>query len=130
MAYIGAGIILFNAKNEFLILKGKSGKWSFPKGVPDPEDKDDPLATAIRECKEEAGLTYEVDYVTTSATHVIYGDRHFFFGRLNEGAEKNLKIQESEISEYKWVDHSWCSTCWSELNHGIRQYSSRSRLYR
>ncbi len=132
MAYIGAGVILFNSKDEFLILKGKGEgtKWSFPKGVPDPDDNNDPLTTAIRECKEEAGLVYEKDYVMTSATPVIYGDRHFFFARIKGDSEQKVKIQESEISQHKWVTHQWCSNHWTELNHGIRQYCSRSRLYR
>ena len=52
------GAIIFSPDNDVLIVEGaKSGKWSFPKGHGNLNEK--PLEAAIREVREETGIDLE-----------------------------------------------------------------------
>lgn len=50
----GAGGVVFNARNEVLLIRQRDGNWVFPKGHIDPGE--DPLKAAMREVAEEAGV--------------------------------------------------------------------------
>lgn len=50
----GAGGVVFNARSEVLLIRQRNGSWVFPKGHIDPGE--DPLAAALREVEEEAGV--------------------------------------------------------------------------
>jgi 8-oxo-dGTP pyrophosphatase MutT (NUDIX family) len=60
MNYAGAGFILLSSDLTHILLvhDARSGKWGFPKGHRENYDSND-LATAMRECREETGLTSE-----------------------------------------------------------------------
>jgi 8-oxo-dGTP pyrophosphatase MutT (NUDIX family) len=60
MNYAGAGFILLSSDLTHILLvhDTRSGKWGFPKGHREKYDSND-LATAMRECREETGLTSE-----------------------------------------------------------------------
>lgn len=52
-----AGAIPFRQQGdrvEFLLVTSKSGNWIFPKGIVDPGEN--PEETAVKECREEAGV--------------------------------------------------------------------------
>jgi 8-oxo-dGTP pyrophosphatase MutT (NUDIX family) len=39
---------------QFLLVTSQKGNWIFPKGIVEPGE--DPVATAVKECEEEAGI--------------------------------------------------------------------------
>ena len=52
------GIIVMTADRETVVIRGRqSGKWSFPKGH--GEVTEQPLEAALRELKEETGITFK-----------------------------------------------------------------------
>lgn len=57
------GCICISPSNRILLVKGRAGKlWSFPKGHRERSDKTS-LACALRELKEETGLSLPNEYV-------------------------------------------------------------------
>ena len=105
-------IVVFHAEGEkdyFLILQHKDaeGSWSFPKGH--HEEGESPRETALRELAEEAGIT-DIKIIDTPLIHEEYEINHgsekilkkndYFIGFTKS---KEVKIQEGEISAYKWA---------------------------
>lgn len=57
------GCICISPNNRVLLVKGRMGNmWSFPKGHRERTDKT-ALSCALRELKEETGLTLSMDYI-------------------------------------------------------------------
>lgn len=79
MNFAGAGLIVLSADMSSILLvhDTRSGKWGFPKGHREAVDSND-MATAVRECFEETGLTPD-DYT-------IYGDNF----KINKGGQSYL----------------------------------------
>jgi len=123
----GAGIILCKQDGSVLLVRGRGpGKWSFPKGQAEPCDSN-PLATAIRECFEETGLQYGRDYRLIYYTPFICFDRVYYFASINDGAESNIRLQEDEVSDHRWLDPRKSCHYWVELNSGVRSYVKATR---
>ena len=100
----GAVIYRYNInKLEILLLKHNSGHWSFAKGhVKDNETEEE---TAIREIKEETNLDCVLDnsfrFVNTfSPLQDVVKNVIYFIGYPSNDS---LKIDNNEISEYKWL---------------------------
>jgi len=59
-----AGGVVINEKGEVLLVRQKSGVWTFPKGGIETEKNESPLEAAKREIEEEAGIEEkELEYV-------------------------------------------------------------------
>ncbi|WRS26633.1 NUDIX domain-containing protein [Oscillospiraceae bacterium MB08-C2-2] len=92
-------------KIQLLILKHKlGGHWSFPKGH--VEEGETEPETALREVKEETGLTIELqegfrERVTYSPRPHVSKEVIYFLGFAQDSRTKR---QEEEISEIRWVD--------------------------
>ena len=101
--YVGAGIILRNAKGQVILVRdARSARWGFPKGHPEPEDKKNPINTAIRECEEETGLQPLTDYVIDITVAKRIGKRLYFYGIcLKEHFDKGA-MPAGEISDVRW----------------------------
>jgi ADP-ribose pyrophosphatase YjhB (NUDIX family) len=57
------GCICISPNNKVLLVKGRKGQiWSFPKGHRERADKNG-LACALRELKEETGISLKQDYI-------------------------------------------------------------------
>jgi bis(5'-nucleosidyl)-tetraphosphatase len=92
---------------EFLLIRQVAGHWGFPKGH--PEEDEDAEATAKRELLEETGIS-EVSYNPQihldeaydypEADMVLHKTVTYFLGKV---AEKTVKMQAEEITEYCWV---------------------------
>ncbi|MFH0739958.1 MAG: NUDIX domain-containing protein [bacterium] len=104
----GAGIhIAIKRGGNFLILKKSvsdkddAGHWDLPGGG--IEFGEQPLETAIREAKEEAGIKVEITKILTTWA-MPYG-RKWSIEVLLEGKylSGNIKLSP-EHSEYKWVN--------------------------
>lgn len=91
---------------EILLIKHvKSGYWSFPKGH--VEDGESETQTAVREIKEETNIDISIDDSSFRET-VMFTPRRdtrkevvYFVARATSF---DLKPQEEEISEIRWVE--------------------------
>jgi 8-oxo-dGTP diphosphatase len=104
MNNISAVIIYY--KDKILILKrtseydiGHQGLWNFPGG--NIEDRESPVDAAIRETKEETGLTIEEEDLLPIKPFVV-GDKsvHYYMASDYKG---KLKINW-ESDEFKWIN--------------------------
>ena len=108
MSYVGAGFIMLSPEctHTLLVNDSRSKKWGFPKGHREMEDSDD-LATAVRECNEETGLT-ALDYkVHNEVFRVSKGSQSYLFRYAILKAEmskvKVYPTPPNEICECRWV---------------------------
>ncbi|HEY0011009.1 MAG TPA: NUDIX domain-containing protein [Candidatus Paceibacterota bacterium] len=105
------GIVPIRARSrEVLLVQSLEGVWGLPKGHPEPEDAD-AVATALRELREETGITScEVDAARTfdeTYTFIRNGivtrkHNRFFLGFVGDEA---VTPQEGEIREARWFDY-------------------------
>ena len=92
-------------KLQLLVLRHRmGGHWSFPKGH--VEDGESETQTALREVKEETGLTIELfdgfrEQVSYSPRPGIKKEVVYFLGFASDS---RTTIQEEEISEIRWID--------------------------
>ena len=107
-----AGIVLFrndSDKNEFLLLNYPQGHWDFVKGK--VEQGETPHETALRETKEETGIT-NIEFIDGFEESVEYDFRFkkedihkkviFFLAKTNE---KNIKLSH-EHNDYFWLEYN------------------------
>jgi bis(5'-nucleosidyl)-tetraphosphatase len=107
----GVIIVVKEEEYKFLILlqDEKFVNWSFPKGK--AEGTEIPIDTAMRELKEETGIT-EVEILNTPMLEeqYEYEKRGENFSRTNRYfigivKDKSVKLQEDEIIDYKWATY-------------------------
>jgi bis(5'-nucleosidyl)-tetraphosphatase len=101
------GAVVYNTLGdslEFLIIKHKNGEhWGFPKGHVEQGESEE--ETAIREVYEETGIKIKI---TTGFIHRMkYSPKVgtvkevvYFIGASRD---KEVKCQESEIEDFKWL---------------------------
>ena len=107
-----AGIVLFrngSNKNEFLLLNYPQGHWDFVKGK--VEEGETPHETALRETKEETGIT-NIEFIDGFEESVEYDFRFkkedihkkviFFLAKTDE---KNIKLSH-EHNDYLWLEYN------------------------
>lgn len=106
-----AGAILFRDtrdEREYLLLKSRPGDWEFPKGG--VEDDEELQQTAIREVKEEAGISEfrlidgfreDYDYVFQANGATIHKTVHLFIARSFETSAE----LSHEHSDHQWRDY-------------------------
>ncbi|MBP3801991.1 MAG: NUDIX domain-containing protein [Clostridia bacterium] len=91
-------------KKDVLLIQQTSGAWGFPKGH--PEHDEDEEATAIREVKEETNLSVKINpkkrYTMYYRTDAGKNKEVVLFLAEKVGGE--LKIQEDELLDAKWLD--------------------------
>ena len=106
-----AGIVLFrntSNKNEFLLLNYPQGHWDFVKGK--IEEGETPHETALRETKEETGIS-DIEFIDGFEETVEYNikfkneDIHkivvFFLAKTNE---KKITLSH-EHSDFVWLEY-------------------------
>lgn len=102
------GAVIFRKnKNDvkLLLVKNHNGRhWSFPKGH--IEENETEQETAIREIKEETNLDVKImDNFREVSSYCPFGkikkEVVFFLART---VSDNIKLQESEIDSFLWVD--------------------------
>lgn len=117
--YTGVGIVIFhpNMNNVLMICDSRSKKWSFPKGQVEESDVF-PLATGIREVKEETGFVHLQDYTVDPIKNAKYGNYILYEGislrdtlvcdhRLDEYVEKIEWISVHDVSKLDKNYTSW-----------------------
>jgi len=107
-----AGIVIFRkeeTKNLFLLLHYPSGHWDFVKGKMEKDETTH--QTAIREAKEETGIT-EITFIENFEEWIEYNFKYqgelvqkkvVFF--LAETKTKEIKISH-EHNGYTWLDYN------------------------
>jgi 8-oxo-dGTP pyrophosphatase MutT (NUDIX family) len=101
--YIGAGIIIHNSnKQVLLVCDARSGRWGFPKGHPEPQDKKIAINTAIRECYEETGMRIVNDYIIENLNPKRIGKRLYFTGILLNESFRSHSMNINEICDIRW----------------------------
>lgn len=110
-------IIIYKANennHKVLLVKNHNGRyWSFPKGHVEKGETEQ--QTAVREIKEETGLTVEiVDSFREVSDYCPFGrikKRVVFF--MAQAFDTNVSIQKEEIDSFIWVDlydaHNKCT---------------------
>jgi 8-oxo-dGTP pyrophosphatase MutT (NUDIX family) len=108
---ISSGVILFNEKNntrKYLLLNYPTGHWDFVKGG--IELGEDTLQTAIRETKEETGITdiefidgykEEIEYFFRANNNNIHKKVYFFLAKTNS---TNIVLSHEHL-DYTWLDY-------------------------
>lgn len=106
---MASGVIIFNNKNELLIVKPSyKDHWSIPGGV--IGDNESPRQAAIRETKEEVGIDIKkcrllsIDYVSNENEKGESLQFIFYGGKLKTAEIDKIKIDNDEIVEYKFVN--------------------------
>jgi 8-oxo-dGTP pyrophosphatase MutT (NUDIX family) len=99
----------------------RSNRLGFPKGHPEKKDKEVPLNTAVRECWEETGLTFGIDYSLDNNKPKRIGKRLYFSGICLSEKFNDTQVNKAEISEIGW----WSlvklgETIDTELNSDLR----------
>ncbi len=107
-----AGIVLFrreNSKNLFLLLHYPSGHWDFVKGK--MEEGESTHQTAIRETKEETGIT-DITFIENFEEWIEYNFQYqgelvhkkvvFFLAETNT---KDIKISHEHL-DFTWMDYN------------------------
>ena len=105
------GAVVINDNKEILLVKTVKGYYGFPKGH--VEDNETEEETAIREVKEETNIDIEIIsdkrfVLTYEIDENVYKDVILFIAKSKSN---NLKKQEKEISEVKWVDILEVDSC-------------------
>jgi len=106
------GIIIyfkFPKKIKYLLLKHRQGHWAFCKGHKDTGETK--METALRELREETGIT-KIRFLRKSVLirenyriknkEIIRKSVDFF---IAEALRKKVKIDKSEILNYKWCSY-------------------------
>jgi ADP-ribose pyrophosphatase YjhB (NUDIX family) len=95
---ITAQVVLINEEGLVLGVSRKDNHTDFglPGGKMDPEDNNDPMITAIRECKEETGLDVS-DLQLVFAIHKSGNMGHTYLAKYSG------KINHNEPHVVKWV---------------------------
>jgi 8-oxo-dGTP pyrophosphatase MutT (NUDIX family) len=90
------GIIKCSSTGKFLLVKGFTGKWSFPKGH--KEKNESAIECAKREIYEETGIKFD-DITNKKTTYVsLY---HYFNIEVDEEISVS-PIDTKEILDIKW----------------------------
>jgi len=105
------GAIVFYKKSEqieYLILKHRQGHWTFSKGH--AEAKENKSDTAIRELREETGIT-DIEFLHDE---ILLKEKYEFKNKkeklvfksvdyfIAEAKDKNVRLDGTEILDYKW----------------------------
>ena len=108
---ISCGAVVINEKNEILLVKTVKGYYGFPKGH--MEKGETKLETAIREVKEETNIDIEIVdskefLLSYEMDNGVFKDVVLF---LAKPVTKEVKRQEKEISDIKWVYIDRVNSC-------------------
>ena len=95
---------LVNNSTEYLLVRTRSGRWTFPKGMVEPEEEG--WSAAEREAFEEAGVTGIISH--ESLTTYLHAKKAW----EDEGKETRvhaflLEVKKTQIPEEQHRDPTW-----------------------
>lgn len=117
---MSAGVLFFNISHQLLLVKPSyKDHWGIPGGVIDQYES--PRSACVREVKEELGLAIPspqfvcVEYYPNTNNGKGESLQFMFYGGiLNPQDIARIKLAESEISDYKFVNIAETLTTVSE----------------
>ncbi len=120
---VGTAVLFFNSKGELLVLHPTYREgWLVPGGATDINES--PLSCAIRETREEIGLTT----ANLQLVGIYYAPQKGFFtdslkfiysgGILNDNEIAQIKLQVDEVDKYKFVSSQEAVTL---LSHSLKK---------
>lgn len=108
-----AGCIVRNKDGKYLLVQEKQkrvyGLWNIPAGYADAGESD--RQAAIRETKEEVGLTVELIDQPVHMYENIDKQKRYLAYRTSSYVGV-LKVQSSEILDAKWLDFDEIESLW------------------
>lgn len=102
-----AAMMIENANGELLIVKANyKPYWTLPGGIVNIDET--PKQAAIRETREEIGITIDANTVTFVAvidriSDVTQTYQFLFKAKLPTGADKTIVLQTSEIDDWAFI---------------------------
>lgn len=135
-SYIGVGAMCVNDKGKVLCVrenyKTGPGPWKLPGGLFDT-DKDKVFGdTAVRELKEETGITSVYEYILCQrfAFHgFIFGAPDLYVVCVCSPLEGELNIDPVEVAECQWIDlDELASSPYKLFGEVVRLYRSGKKL--
>jgi len=106
---MGVGALIFNEKDELLIVKPSyKDRWSIPGGV--VEENESPRNACIREVMEEVSIELKhvrflcIDYTRANSDKDESLQFIFYGGKLDAEQQAAIKIDGREIIEYRFVN--------------------------
>jgi 8-oxo-dGTP pyrophosphatase MutT (NUDIX family) len=129
----GAGGVIYDQKNNKLLVVKGPVKWSLPKGH--RETGEEPHETAMREILEETSIKVELN-VKSKFKRVM--KCIYYFVRIDDGDKLNVRwIDSSEVCDIKWYTREQlkCMSCnkqlmqfidrWDNLVYTFRKYGDK-----
>jgi hypothetical protein len=96
-----AGVLLHNVDNgKILLIESNSNLWGPPKGT--LENGESIEDCAMREVREETGITITRDMLASSQRIKIFNQAEYFYIKTHECARAVLNINE-DASGYSWI---------------------------
>ncbi len=118
------GVICVDAKGQVLLVQGKGGKWSFPKGR--RKSNETHYQGAIREAKEEAGIDLTGRPVNVKI-NLRYGTYYLYaFGRTGDQIQLVESSTPEEIEKVAWVNLKAAEFAKADKNADLRFYCSKN----
>jgi 8-oxo-dGTP pyrophosphatase MutT (NUDIX family) len=118
------GVICVDNKGQVLLVQGKGGKWSFPKGRRKTDETH--YQGAIREAKEEAGIDLK-DRPVNVKMQLRYGTYYLYaFGRSGDQIPLEEPLTPEEIEKVAWVNLKSAEFAAEDKNADLRYYVSRA----
>ena len=107
-----------------LVVKGPSGKWSFPKGK--RHEDETRYDAALRECKEETGLDLH-QKISNFRVSLPYGTYYgFYYDAIYTEVPLGAPRNPAEIREVTWKSPNELLKC--SQNMDLHTYMRRSRF--
>jgi 8-oxo-dGTP pyrophosphatase MutT (NUDIX family) len=118
------GVICVDAKGQVLLVQGKGGKWSFPKGR--RKSNETHYQGAIREAREEAGIDLTGRPVNVKI-NLRYGTYYLYaFGRTGDQISLESSSTPEEIETVAWVNLKSTEFLSAEKNADLRFYCKKN----
>ena len=114
------GVICVDRKGQVLLVQGKGGKWSFPKGR--RKTNETMYDGAVREAREEAGIDLRGRPVNVKL-QLRYGTYYLYtFGRNGEDIPLSAPGTPEEIEKVEWVHVKSARFASADKNADLRYY--------
>ena len=118
------GVICVDKMGRVLLVQGKGGKWSFPKGR--RKENETSYQGAIREAKEESGIDLAGRQVNVKVS-LRYGTYYLYaFGRSGHEIPLQNPLTPDEITQVAWVNTKSALFDKAEKNADLRVYLSKN----
>lgn len=104
-----AGVIVYNDKQQVVVVKTPAGNHSFPKGK--REKGENIKQTAFRELYEEAGFNEDEVKLDSNKLIIEYNQKgiksvYFYMGKSNkENVQPTDLDHPDELEETRWIDY-------------------------